>query len=960
MSAEPANATQSVSVPPGPMLSQVNSGQAPTGTDGGTTSGPPSSSGTTPLILPNPGIKPISVDELSQIQIPPDTPTRVGDSSTDASGEMDTSSNNASTGGSDDSFGDIPIQFINEEEPITEEAPQEAAAESEADTVTFSPSVLPSEEPIVPTSPPSPTPVADPAGAIDAVLATDSGALKIDESGEVTERIPVSTPEPTTPTPPVAPTAPVAPAAPAMPTPVAPAATPAAAVPATAAPVSAAPVVVPAPVATSTPASPATTTPVSAPVAPATTTPTTPAAPVAPAPATPATPSAPAVTSAPVAPVVAPATPTTSPAPAAAPAVPATPPATPATPAPAAPAAAVPATPTPAPATPTPPATTEAVKPAEPKAEAPVAKEATPASKKGAKPSSLLDVLVDSGELTKEQANEILTKNIQSGLNVEHLLEQSKLVSEDQLAKARSEFYGIPYVDLNEVGVYPEALGQVPETVARNYWILPFAFNKEKSTLSVAMRNPLDVQAIDFVEHKTGLKVVAHFASPSEIERLIAEQYSQSLSTEVTQALEQTKQVQQQKETEQDFSELTGGVVRQAPITKIVQTILSFSLKARASDVHIEPQENRTRVRYRIDGILQEKLILPKSVHQAVVSRIKILAGLKIDERRLPQDGRFDFSEDNQQVDLRISTLPTIHGEKVVMRLLQKNAQVPTLEELGLTGLALRKVQDSIKVPHGIILVTGPTGSGKTTTLYSVLHTINTTKVNIMTLEDPVEYQMPGINQVQINPQAGLTFASGLRSFLRQDPNIIMVGEIRDSETAGLAVQASLTGHLVFSTLHTSSASGALPRLMDMGAEPFLLASSMTCIVAQRIARVINPEYKEEYVPEPAVIADIKQVLGDHFTNWLQQAQKTEADIRLMRPKKDRPEAEPEYKGRIAVFEVMKITEEIARLIMARKADIDMEQAAIRDGMLLMKQDGYIKVLDGITTIEEVLRVAQI
>ena len=581
-------------------------------------------------------------------------------------------------------------------------------------------------------------------------------------------------------------------------------------------------------------------------------------------------------------------------------------------------------------------------------------------SKKNSNPISLLDVLVERNLLTKEQANEILTQNIQTGLNIEHLIEKNKLVSEEDLVKARSEFYKIPYVDLNEVGVYPEALGQVPETVARNYWMLPFTLNKEKNTLSVAMRNPLDVQAIDFLEHKTGFKVIAHFASASEIERLIAEQYSQSLSTEVTQALEQTKQVQQEKQTQQDFADLSGGMIRQAPITKIVQTILSFSLKARASDIHIEPQENRTRVRYRIDGILQEKLILPKSVHQAVVSRIKILSGLKIDERRLPQDGRFDFSENNQQVDLRISTLPTIHGEKVVMRLLNKNANVPTLEEIGLNGLALRNVQDAIKVPHGIVLVTGPTGSGKTTTLYSVLHTINTPRVNIMTLEDPVEYQMPGINQVQINPQAGLTFASGLRSFLRQDPNVIMVGEIRDSETAGLAVQASLTGHLVFATLHTSSAAGALPRLMDMGAEPFLLASSMTCVLAQRIVRIINPDYKEAYKPEPAVIENIKTALGDNFARWLQQKQQVEKDITLMRPKKDRPESEPEYKGRVAIFEVMKISEEIARLIMARKAASEMEKVSLKDGMLFMKQDGYLKVLEGVTTIEEVLRVAEI
>ena len=574
--------------------------------------------------------------------------------------------------------------------------------------------------------------------------------------------------------------------------------------------------------------------------------------------------------------------------------------------------------------------------------------------------SSILDILVEKKLITLEEANKILTKSVQTGVTAEKIVESERVVGEDDLARARSDYYGIPYVDLNQIGVYPEALSQVPEAVARSYWVLPFVVDKEAKKLSVAMRNPLDVQAIDFLEHKTGYKILAHFASSSELERIIAEQYSQGLSSEVTQALEQTKQIQQQKASEQDFTELSGGVVRQAPITKIVQTILSFSLKARASDIHIEPQETRTRVRYRIDGILQEKLILPKSVHQAVVSRIKILSSLKIDERRLPQDGRFDFSENGQQVDLRISTLPTIHGEKVVMRLLKKNAEVPSLEQLGLTDLALRNVQDAIKVPHGIILVTGPTGSGKTTTLYSVLHTINTPKVNIMTLEDPVEYQMTGVNQVQINPQAGLTFASGLRSFLRQDPNIIMVGEIRDSETAGLAVQASLTGHLVFSTLHTSSAAGALPRLMDMGAEPFLLASSMTCVLAQRIARVINPEYKEAYKPEKAVLEDIKRTLGDHFTRWLSQRQISESEIELMRPSKDRPESEPDFKGRIAIFEVMKISEEIAKMIITRQPASDMEKASLREGMLLMKQDGYIKVLEGHTTVEEVLRVAEI
>lgn len=573
---------------------------------------------------------------------------------------------------------------------------------------------------------------------------------------------------------------------------------------------------------------------------------------------------------------------------------------------------------------------------------------------------TLLDVLVADQAITQDQANQYLAEHIRSGRPIEDLLKEQKVVSEDVLTQAKAKFYQIPYINLSETGIYPEALAGLSEGLARHYNMLPFALDKENNALKVAMLNPLDLTAVDFVEQKTGMKIEAYFASPSEVERKIAENYSQSLSSEVTAALEQTQQVKKDKAKLDDLSQLSGTTIRQAPINKIVQTIVEFAIKSRASDIHIEPLETKTRVRYRIDGIMSEKLILPMSVHDAVVSRIKIMSGLKIDERRIPQDGRFDFTAGDQDVDLRISTLPTIHGEKVVMRLLKKDAKVPTMEELGLTDLSLRHMRDAIKVPHGIILITGPTGSGKTTTLYSLLHTINTPRVNIMTLEDPVEYQMPGVNQVQVNPQAGLTFASGLRSFLRQDPNIIMVGEIRDSETAGLAVQASLTGHLVFSTLHTSSAAGAIPRLIDMEAEPFLLASSMTLVAAQRIARRINPNYKEAYKPEPAVLADIKQVLGNNFTNWLKLHNQTEDQVVLYRAKADRPEGEPEYKDRIAIFEVMPITENLAKLIVEAKPAGELEKVAQQEGMLLMKQDGYLKALDGTTTIEEVLRVAEI
>lgn len=576
------------------------------------------------------------------------------------------------------------------------------------------------------------------------------------------------------------------------------------------------------------------------------------------------------------------------------------------------------------------------------------------------RPTSILEVLVAQGSMAQDDADVLMIEQIQSGKAMEKLIESKKIVSEEALSKAKAEVYGVPFVKISEIGIAPEALTFLPESVARRYGMLPFAYNKEQRTISVVMKDPLDLTAIDFAEQKTGLRLLVHYSMPSELERTIAERYAQSLSSEVTQALEETTQVADQKNKEQDLSTLSGEVVRLAPITKIVETIVSFAIKSRASDIHIEPEAERTRIRYRIDGLLTEKLILPKSVHEATISRVKILSDLKIDEKRVPQDGRFTFISDSQEVDLRVSTLPTIYGEKIVMRLLKKSAEVPTLPELGLKGFALRHVEDAIRVPRGIVLVTGPTGSGKTTTLYSILHIINTPKVNIVTLEDPVEYQISGVNQVQVNPQAGLTFSSGLRSFLRQDPNIIMVGEIRDSETVELAIQASLTGHLVFSTLHTNSAAGALPRLIDMGAEPFLLSSSMTLTMAQRIVRKLNSDYREEYKPEKAMIEDIKNVLGERFDAWCKQHAKDPNDITLFRPSADRPQTEPDYKGRIGIFEVMPITEEIGHMVMERKSATDIEKVAQKDGMLLMKQDGYLKALEGSTTIEEVLRVAQV
>src|SRR5260221_621354 len=395
-------------------------------------------------------------------------------------------------------------------------------------------------------------------------------------------------------------------------------------------------------------------------------------------------------------------------------------------------------------------------------------------------------------------------------------------------------------------------------------------------------------------------------------------------------------------------------IIKEAPIAKIVSTILEYAVNSRASDVHIEPMDDRMRVRYRIDGILYERLTLPKTVQEAVISRIKILSEMKIDEHRSPQDGRFNFKVDDKEVDLRISVLPTSFGEKIEMRLLRKSGGVPSLEELGLTGASLRNLETAMLRPHGIIIVVGPTGSGKTTTLYSVLNKLNTTRVNIVSLEDPVEYEMPGINQVQINDAVGLTFAAGLRSFLRQDPNIILVGEIRDKETTDLAIQAALTGHLVFSTLHTSDAAGVLPRLLDLGAENFLLASTMNAAVGQRIVRKICATCKETYTPAAKIIEEMKLVLGPLFPPNL-----LNTNIQLYKGKGCEKCGDSGYLGRVGIFEVLPISEKIGKLILEHPDADSISKESIAEGMITMKQDGYLKVLSGVTTIEEVLRVAQ-
>lgn len=562
---------------------------------------------------------------------------------------------------------------------------------------------------------------------------------------------------------------------------------------------------------------------------------------------------------------------------------------------------------------------------------------------------TIADILVSEHLITPEQITRLKIEAVNKGESLDKLILANKLIDPAKYYDARAKLLQVPFADLSTLPVTPEALSLIPKSVAERFSLLPFSYDKQNNTLSVVMSDPVDLEAVNFLRQKTGLIIKSYQGIPDDIANSIQTQYTIGLVGEVKEALKESEQYNQVKTFDK---ESIGQVIKEAPIAKIVSTILEYAIRSRASDIHIEPLEDRVRVRYRIDGILYERLTLPKGVQSAVTSRIKILSDLKIDEHRTPQDGRFNFKVGEEEVDLRVSVLPIVFGEKIVLRLLRKSGGIPTLQELGLRGTALKNLEASLLRPHGIIIVCGPTGSGKTTTLYAVLSRINTTRVNIMTLEDPVEYQMIGINQVQINPAVGLTFATGLRAFLRQDPNIILVGEIRDKETTDLAVQAALTGHLIFSTLHTSSAAGALPRLVDMGAENFLLASTITATIGQRIARKICDHCKISFKPPLEIVAEIKKSLGPLLT-------KHEDEIVVYKGKGCDECGQSGYFGRIGIFEVMPISDAIANLIMRRADSATIEKEAIAEGMITMKQDGYLKVVDGITTVDEILRVAQ-
>ncbi len=564
---------------------------------------------------------------------------------------------------------------------------------------------------------------------------------------------------------------------------------------------------------------------------------------------------------------------------------------------------------------------------------------------------TLEDILQKQGVLSAEQVSQARLEQVNSARTIEEILLERGWVNETQLYQAKAVLLGVPFALIEDSEIEREVLSLIPESVARQYVLLPFA--KEGNKLKVAMADPLDLQVNQFLAAKTGLQIQPYLAVPEKILEVIERVYSTGMESEVRAALKETEKEIRGMEKEVSSLREIEEEIKRAPVARIVSTILQYAVKSRASDIHIEPQANHTRVRYRIDGILRERLSLPNQVHPALVTRIKILSDLKIDVTQVPQDGRFMIHIGKGEVDLRVSTLPTAHGEKVVLRLLRKDTKVPTLAELGLRGRALKNVQESLKKTRGVILVTGPTGSGKTTTLRTSLEMKNSIQINIVTLEDPVEYEIKGINQVQINPQAGLTFASGLRSILRQDPDVIMVGEIRDHETLELVIQAALTGHLVFSTIHTNSAAGAVPRMLDMGAEPFLLSSTMETVLAQRLVRTLCTKCRQKYRVEEEIKKQILAVLGSLYST------DPKKDLELYKAVGCKECDHSGYVSRIGIFEVLVVDDKIAQLILKRATSDEIEAQARQAGMVTMLQDGYLKALEGLTTLEEVLRVAQ-
>ncbi len=562
--------------------------------------------------------------------------------------------------------------------------------------------------------------------------------------------------------------------------------------------------------------------------------------------------------------------------------------------------------------------------------------------------------LVETGVLDKAKEQSVKTKQ-----PLIELLAEQGIVDDELLTHAIAQVSGVPYVNLANSFIDQKILALLPEDIAERFMAVPLA--EVQGRLAVAMIDANNVQAVDYLSNRIERQLKVFMASEVGV-RHILDQYKTDLSSVDAAA------VASQAEETQEANREVKTIVEDSPISKALSTILEYALKTRSSDVHIEPLEGTLKIRCRVDGMLREIMQLPKSIEPALISRIKILSNLKIDEHRTPQDGQFTVKIAGKEVDLRIAISPVIWGEQVVIRLLDKSNNTFNIEEMGYAGRGLRAIRKGIQRPNGMVLTSGPTGSGKTTSLYALIKEIKNDSINIVTLEDPVEYKMSDVNQIQVNSDVGLTFASGLRSILRQDPDVVMVGEIRDSETANLAVQAALTGHLVFSTLHTNSAAGVLPRLLDMGIEPFLIASTVNTIIGQRLVRRVgkrrevyqsNPIETENILKTvghllpktPADVARISEDLG--YKDLPLAGQKAYTLVKGI----DTPQSPHGYSGRAGLYEVMDVNEKIQNLIVAHATSSEIQRKAQEQGMVTMRQDGYLKVLQGITTIEEVNRV---
>ena len=574
----------------------------------------------------------------------------------------------------------------------------------------------------------------------------------------------------------------------------------------------------------------------------------------------------------------------------------------------------------------------------------------------------LARLLVEEG-LVQESKIELAIK--EAGLNNQSLMSymiEHKLLDNEILVHATSHVSGIPYVNLENTTIPQETLDLISVDIAERNMAVPIA--EVQGRIAVAMLDATNIQAVDYLSSLIQRPLKVFMASQNSIKHVL-DQYKTDLSG--VDALAENVDAQKQAEAESKRQVQT--IVQDSPISKALNTILEYAVRAKASDIHIEPLEKSLKIRCRIDGVLREIMNLPKAIEPALISRIKILSNLKIDEHRIPQDGQFAVAVGGKEVDLRIAISPVVWGEQVVIRLLDKTGNSFNLEDMGYAGRALRTILKGISAPNGMVLTSGPTGSGKSTSLYALIKKIKDDSVNIITLEDPVEYKMDGVNQIQVNAEVGLTFAAGLRSILRLDPDIVMVGEIRDGETANLAVQAALTGHLVFSTLHTNSAAGILPRLIDMGIEPFLIASTVNTIIGQRLVRRVAPK-RNTYQSSPLQTQSIIETVGHLLPKTPEEVERVSADLGyknlpLANQKsytlvkgRDTPQTPGGYQGRAGLYEVMEVTEEIQQLIIKHATSHEVQKVAMQQGMITMRQDGYLKALTGITTIEEVNRVA--